>query len=76
MESVVQYLRINISAPPGLFPKTLRSKVLKYRKLDPVEGRPRAEFGEYNFEKVAEELRLKYNSSEISDKDVLVDWKD
>ena len=37
-----------------------------------VEGRPRDELGGYKFDKDAEELRSKYRSSKISDKDVLV----
>ena len=32
--------------------------------------------GEYKFDKAAEELRSKYVLSEISDKDVLINWKD
>ena len=59
----------------GGFPELLRSKVLKYCNLDPLVGCPRAELGEYNFDKSTEELRSKYGSSEISDKDILVDWK-
>ena len=49
---------------------------MKLRNLDPVEGRPRDKLGEHNFEKAAEELRSKYSSSEISDKDILIVWKD
>ena len=62
--------------PPGGFPKPLRSKFLKYRNLDPVEGCTRAKLGWYNSDKAAKELRSKYSSSEISNKGVLVDWKD
>ena len=50
-ESVVQYLRVKIGAPPRLFPELSRYKVLKYRNLDPAEGHPRAKLGEYNFDK-------------------------
>ena len=75
-ESVVQYLRGEIRVPLRGFPKPLRSKVLKYRKIDLVEGRPGDELGEYKFDKAAEELRSKYGSSKISNKDVLVNWKD
>ena len=49
---------------------------MKYRNLDLVEERTKAELGEYKFYKAAEELRSKYGSSKISDKDVLVNWKD
>ena len=73
---MVQYLRGEIGVPPVGFPEPLRSKVLKYRKIDLVEGRPGDELGEYKFDKAAEELRSKYGSSKISDKDVLVNWKD
>ena len=48
-ESVVQYLRYEISVPPGELPGTLISKVLKSCNLDPVEGRTRSELGEYDF---------------------------
>ena len=62
-ESMVQYLRVKIGAPPGVFPELLISKVLKSCNIDPMEGRPRAELGEYNFYKAAEELRFKCRSS-------------
>ena len=50
-ESVVQYLWGNIGAPPGVSPKTLRFKVLKSRNIDTAEGRPRADLGDYNYNK-------------------------
>ena len=48
---------------------------MKYRNLDLVEERTKAELGEYKFYKAAKELGPKYGSYEISDKDVLVAWK-
>ena len=75
-ESAVQYPRGKIGPPPGGLPKPLRSKALKYHNLDPLEGHPRAKLGEYKFDKAAEELRSKYVLSEISDKNVLINWKD
>ena len=62
--------------PPGGFPGPLLFNVMKSRNLDMVEGRPRDELGGYKFGKDAEELRSKYRSSKISDKDVLVNWND
>ena len=62
--------------PPRGFLILLRSKVLKYCNLDPVEGRPRAELDEYNFDKTVKELRPKYDSSKTLNKEFLVDWKD
>ena len=58
-ESAVQYLRGDISVPPRGFPKPLQSKVLKYRKLYVVEGRPRYGLGEYKFDKAVKKLRSK-----------------
>ena len=74
-QSVVQYLRGEIVVPPGVFPKPLRSKVFKPCNLDPAEERNRSELGDYNFDKAAEELRSKYGSSKVSDKDVIIDWE-
>ena len=51
-ESVVQYHREDISAPPAVFPGSLQYKVLKSCNLYPVEGIPNAKLGEYNFDKV------------------------
>lgn len=83
-ESVVQYLRGDIGIPPGGFPEPFRSKVLKSRGLDPIEGRPGASSEDYKFE-VAREKLEKLSSSKISDKellsyalypDVFVEWKE
>ena len=83
-QSVVQYLRGEIGIPPGGFPEPLRSKVLKARDLEPIDGRPGTKLGEYNFEEAAAQLQAKYGHSFISEKDVIshalypdvfVDWK-
>ena len=83
-QSVIQYLRGEIGVPPGGFPEPLRSKVLKARELEPIEGRPGTKLGEYNFEEAATQLQAKYGKSFISEKDVIshalypdvfVDWK-
>jgi pyruvate carboxylase len=82
-ESVVQYLRGEIGIPPGGFPEPLRSKVLKSRGLEPIEGRPGASLKDYNFEEAEKLLKSKYGEV-ITDKDVLshalypnvfIDWK-
>ena len=82
-ESVVQYLRGEIGVPPGGFPEPLRSKVLKSRGLEPIEGRPGASLDDYNFEEAEELLKSKYGEV-ITYKDVLshalypnvfIDWK-
>ena len=44
--------------------------------LYPSEGSPRKELGDYNFYKASEELRSNYRSPKISNKDVLINWKD
>ena len=74
-ESVVQYLRGDIGVTPIGSSELLRSKVLKYHNLDTLEGRPRAELGEYNFDKADEELRTKYSFYEIYNKKFLINWK-
>ena len=58
-ESVVQYLRGEIGVPIRVLPKLLRSKVMKYHNLDPMEGSSGAEFVEYNFDKAAKEIEMK-----------------
>ena len=82
-ESVVQYLRGEIGVPPGGFPEPLRSKVLKARGLEPIEGRPGAELADYNFEEAEALLKGKYGEI-ITEKDILshalypnvfIDWK-
>jgi pyruvate carboxylase len=84
-DSVVNYLRGDIGIPPGGFPEPLRSKVLKGRGLDPVEGRPGAFLKEYDFEKEREALQKSYGKNRISEKDLLSyalypnvfkDWKE
>mmetsp|Transcript_7028 Transcript_7028/g.6663 ORF Transcript_7028/g.6663 Transcript_7028/m.6663 type:complete len:1239 (-) Transcript_7028:182-3898(-) len=83
-ESVVQFLRGEIGVPPGGFPEPLRSKVLKARGLEPIEGRPGANLGDYDFEEAEIQLKAKYGEKYITIKDVLshalypdvfVDWK-
>ena len=83
-QSVIQYLRGEIGIPPGGFPEPLRSKVLKARDLEPIDGRPGTKLGEYNFEEASAQLQAKYGHSFISEKDVIshalypdvfVDWK-
>ena len=39
-ESVIQCLRFEIGVSPGGLSEPLRSKILKYCNLDPVEGCP------------------------------------
>ena len=70
-DSVVNYLRGDIGIPPGGFPEPLRSKVLKARKLDPVEGRPGQFLKDYDFEKEKGLLVEKYGKDNVSDKDLL-----
>ena len=41
LESVLQYPRGEIGAPPRGYPKPLRSNILKSHNLDPVKGHPR-----------------------------------
>lgn len=83
-QSVIQYLRGEIGVPPGGFPEPLRSKVLEVRGLEPVDGRPGANLGDYNFEEAEAQLRAKYGDRFISTKDVIshalypdvfIDWK-
>ena len=75
-ESVVQYLRGKIIAPPRGLSKPLQYKVLKTHNLDPVGDTPGSELGEYKFEKNTKELRSTYGFYKISDKNILIDWKD
>lgn len=70
-DSVVNYLRGDIGIPPGGFPEPLRSKVLKGRGLDPVDGRPGAFLNSYNFDKERDSLQSKYGESYIDEKDLL-----
>merc|ERR1711935_438814 len=83
-DSVVNYLRGDIGIPPGGFPEPLRSKVLKGRGLDPVDGRPGKFLKEYNFDQERESLQSAYGAR-ISEKDLLSyalypnvfkDWKE
>jgi pyruvate carboxylase len=70
-DSVIQYLRGEIGVPPGGFPEPLRSKVLKSRGLEAVEGRPGKSIEDYDFHKARVELEKKYGENNISDKDLL-----
>eukprot|EP00535_Pseudo-nitzschia_heimii_P006921 CAMPEP_0197189256 /NCGR_PEP_ID=MMETSP1423-20130617/19451_1 /TAXON_ID=476441 /ORGANISM="Pseudo-nitzschia heimii, Strain UNC1101" /LENGTH=1220 /DNA_ID=CAMNT_0042641315 /DNA_START=181 /DNA_END=3843 /DNA_ORIENTATION=+ len=84
-DSVVNYLRGDIGIPPGGFPEPLRSKVLKGRGLEPVEGRPGAFLKEYDFEQERESLQTAYGEKVIGEKELLSyalypnvfkDWKE
>ena len=68
LESMVQYLKGEIGAPPRGFYEPLRSKVMKSCNLDPVEDCPWDKLDGYNFGNSAEEFRSKYSSSDTSDK--------
>lgn len=70
-DSVVNYLKGDIGVPPGGFPEPLRSKVLKARGLEPVEGRPGASLSEYNFDKERAALVKRYGVANVSEKDLL-----
>jgi pyruvate carboxylase len=70
-DSVVNYLRGDIGIPPGGFPEPLRSKVLKSRGLDPVEGRPGQFLKPYDFEQERASLQKNYGASQITEKDLL-----
>lgn len=83
-DSVVNYLRGDIGIPPGGFPEPLRSKVLKSRGLEPVEGRPGQFLKPYDFEKEDEILKKRFGDKQVTEKDLLsyalypdvyIDWK-
>jgi pyruvate carboxylase len=83
-DSVVNFLRGDIGIPPGGFPEPLRSKVLKSRGLEPVEGRPGAFIKDYDFDQEREALQAAYGHR-MSEKDLLSyalypdvfkDWKE
>lgn len=84
-DSVVNFLRGDIGIPPGGFTEPLRTKVLKSRGLEPVEGRPGSFLKDYDFEKEREALYKAYGEENIDEKDLLSyalypgvfkDWKD
>jgi len=84
-DSVVNFLKGDIGIPPGGFPEPLRSKVLKGRGLDAVEGRPGAFLKDYDFDQERESLYAAYGKQSISEKDLLSyalypnvfkDWKE
>ena len=70
-DSVVNYLRGDIGIPPGGFPEPLRSKVLKSRGLDAIEGRPGASLEDYDFAEEAKLLKEKYGPNALDEKDLL-----
>jgi pyruvate carboxylase len=84
-DSVVNYLRGDIGIPPGGFPEPLRSKVLKGRGLEAVEGRPGQFLKEYDFNQERESLQAAYGKKVIGEKELLSyalypnvfkDWKE
>jgi pyruvate carboxylase len=83
-DSVVNFLKGDIGIPPGGFPEPLRSKVLKSRGLEPVEGRPGQFLKPYDFDKESEILKARFGENQITEKDLLsyalypdvyMDWK-
>jgi pyruvate carboxylase len=70
-QSVVEYLRGEIGIPPGGFPEPLRSKVLRSRGLEALDGRPGASLADYNFDKAEKQLKEKFGAKFINEKDVL-----
>lgn len=84
-DSVVNYLRGEIGVPPGGFPEPLRSKVLKSRGLEPIEGRPGKFLDDYDFDEEQSFLTKRFGSNNIDEKDILsyalypnvyIDWKE
>ena len=84
-DSVVEYLRGDIGIPPGGFPEPLRTKVLKARGLEPVDGRPGASLPAYDFEQEREYLTKRFGERNVNDKELLsyalypevyIDWKE
>lgn len=84
-DSVVNFLKGDIGIPPGGFPEPLRSKVLKTRGMDAVDGRPGASLPDYNFEKERVYLTTRFGENAISEKELLsyalypevyIDWKE
>ena len=69
-DSVVNFLRGDIGIPPGGFPEPLRSKVLKGRGLEPVEGRPGKFIKDYDFEQERQSLEAVYGTG-MTEKDLL-----
>jgi pyruvate carboxylase len=84
-DSVVNFLRGDIGIPPGGFPEPLRTKVLKSRGLEPVNGRPGTFIKDYDFDLERDGLQKMYGKSHITDKellsyalypDVFTEWKE
>jgi pyruvate carboxylase len=84
-DSVIQYLKGDIGIPPGGFPEPLRTKVLKSRGIEPVEGRPGAFMPNYDFEKERHLLEKKYAGQVMTNQELLSyalypsvfsEWKD
>jgi pyruvate carboxylase len=70
-DSVVNYLRGDIGIPPGGFPEPLRSKVLKSRQLEPIEGRPGRFLPPYDFDEEKEYLVKRYGENNVNEKELL-----
>ncbi|KAH8060664.1 pyruvate carboxylase [Aureococcus anophagefferens] len=72
-DSVVDYLKGSLGTPPGGFPEPLRTDALAAKNLEPLQGRPGASLGAYDFEEAREMLKEKYADAtkQITFEDVL-----
>ena len=84
-DSVVNYLKGDIGIPPGGFPEPLRTKVLKARGLEPINGRPGASLPQYDFDKERDYLVNRFGENNVNEKELLsyalypkvyIDWKE